>query len=241
MNKLTANLALKDLAFKKDIKRAANLSRFFQTGPGQYGEGDVFYGLTVPLTRSFVAKYKNLDFTEITKLLNSKVHEARFLALEILVEQFNKGDENIKKQVFNFYLKSTKRINNWDLVDTSAPYIVGKFLHNKPYAILTKLAKSKNLWEKRIAIVSTAFLISKDFFKPTLEISEMLLKDDHDLIHKAVGWMLREVGKRDLSVLKRFLDAHAKTMPRTALRYSIERMPEPQRKYYLHLKASSTK
>lgn len=233
MSKLSANLALKDLASKRNVKRAADLSRFFKTGKGEYGEGDVFYGLTVPLTRSFVAKYKGLDFVEITKLLNSKVHEARFLALEILVEQFNKGDEKTKKQVFNFYLKSTKRVNNWDLVDTSAPYIVGKFLHNKPYSILFKLAKSKNLWEKRIAIVSTAHLISKDFFKPTLEISELLLKDEHDLIHKAVGWMLREVGKRDLSVLKRFLKAHISDLPRTTLRYAIERFPEAERKKFL--------
>ncbi len=239
MNKLTANLALKDLASKKDLERAVNLSRFFKTGKGQYGEGDVFYGLTVPLTRSFVAKYKSLDFTEITKLLNSKVHEARFLALEILVEQFNKGDEKTKKNVYNFYLKSTKRVNNWDLVDTSAPYIVGKYLHNKPYGVLTKLAKSKNLWEKRIAIVATAYLIGKDFYKPTLEISEILLKDEHDLIHKAVGWMLREVGKRDLSVLKRFLNAHLLVLPRTTLRYAIERFPEAERKRYLTGKVSN--
>lgn len=224
---------------RREIKRLARVERakvsrlFFKTGPGQYGEGDVFVGLTVPQMRSISKKYLDLKFTNLQTLLDSKIHEERFISLTILSEQYSKSPDAVKKQIVNFYLKNSQKINNWDLVDTSAPYILGKYLLNKPKAILYKLASSNNLWEKRIAIVATQELIRNNQFADTLKISEILLKDTHDLIHKAVGWMLREVGKRDLKSELKFLDKFYLRMPRTALRYAIERFPSKLKAHYM--------
>lgn len=217
-----------------DAERALISQRFFKTGPGQYGEGDIFVGLTVPQMRLLAKKYHNLSLMDIEKLLRSKIHEERFLALVILVNQFKKADEKIQEQIYNFYLKHTKHINNWDLVDTSAAYIVGPFLQNKDKTILTKLAHSKNLWERRIALLSTFHYIKQGEADETFRIAELLLADKHDLIHKAVGWMLREVGKScGEKIQKEFLDKHYGAMPRTMLRYAIERFSDSEKKKYL--------
>ena len=215
-------------------QKAKDLSWFFKTGPGQYGEGDKFLGIVVPLQRNLVKLYwDTVTLNYIQQLLDSPYHEYRLTGLLILVKQY----PNNKKNVFDFYLKNTKNINNWDLVDLSSRDIVGAYcFEQKNYSILTKLSRSKDLWEKRTSIVSTAFYIKNLDFIPTLEISKTLLSDPHDLIHKAVGWMLREVGKRNQKPLIDFLDQHHSQMPRTALRYAIERLPESLRLYYLHLK-----
>jgi len=213
-----------------DPERAKHSLRFFRTGPGEYGEGDKFLGLTVPQCRQLVRKYKDLSLSDITELLHSEYHEERLIALLLLVHNFSKDSQKI----YDLYLKSTKYINNWDLVDLTAPRIVGEYLLDKPVDILFKLAKSKSLWERRIAILATFAFIYKGEPKPTLKIAEMLLHDKEDLIHKAVGWMLREVGKRcGQKPLTDFLNQHYKSMPRTMLRYSIERFPEKTRKEYL--------
>ncbi len=218
-------------------KRAIGASRYFKTGKGEYGEGDVFIGISVPDQRKICKKYTGLDLKDLTSLLHSKEHEFRTCALYILVEKFEK--ENIKKQIFNLYLKNTKWINNWDLVDGSAGYIVGEYLdgNKDKMKILTKLAKSKSLWEKRIAMISTLAYINKGRSKETIEIAKILINDPHDLIHKAIGWMLREIGKKvGEKELFKFLDKHAKTMPRTALRYAIERLSPQKKNYYMKLK-----
>lgn len=227
-------MTLSDL--KHDVRRLANpqkakiLARFFKTGPGQYGEGDIFLGLMVPQSRLISKKYQDLPLSDIQKLLNSKIHEERTIALAILVHQYPQNP----KQIYNFYLTNTKDINNWDLVDISAPKIVGEYLLDKPIDILFKLAKSKNLWERRIAIISTFAFIAKGNPQPTLKMSKMLLKDKEDLIHKAVGWALREVGKRcGKKVLTDFLGSHLKLLPRTSLRYAIEKFPPQLRLRYL--------
>lgn len=224
------------LTAHKDPIKAKLLSGFFKTAKGQYGEGDVFYGITVPQSRKIAKEFFTLAFDEIKKLLDSPVHESRLIALIILVHQFEKGTEIQKEKVYNFYLQNTKHINNWDLVDTSAHKIVGEYLLDKDMSILTTLAHSQNLWERRIAIVATAAFIRKNKFKPTFDIATILLHDKHDLIHKAVGWMLREVGKRDQVIEESFLDKYAQKMPRTMLRYAIEKFSPLKRKYYLHLK-----
>lgn len=217
-----------------DKERARHSLRFFKTGKGEYGEGDVFYGLTNPVCRNLVNKYKQVPLQEVQEILKSKIHEERLIALLILVEQFKKGDEIQKEKIYKLYLKNTKHINNWDLVDLSAHKIVGKYLLGKDTKILEKLARSKSLWERRISIISTFAFMSESDAKTTLEISKMLLHDNHDLIHKAVGWALREVGKRvSLEEEKRFLDKYAGTMPRTMLRYAIERFSDKDRKKYL--------
>ena len=216
-----------------DKKQAKILAGFFKTGPGEYGEGDIFLGIKVPVQRKIARGYENLSLIDLQKLLNSKIHEYRLIALLILISQYKKFDNQSKKKIVEFYLQNTKNINNWDLVDVSCPRILGDYLLNKPRKILYQLAKSKNLWEKRIAIISTlAFIVEKQF-DDTIKISEILLNDKHDLIHKAVGWMLREAGKRDEAVLIRFLNKHYRVMPRTTLRYAIERLSEKKRKYYL--------
>lgn len=218
-------------------ERAKASMWFFKTGKGQYGYGDVFIGITVPEQRKIAKQFfKILSLPQIAKLLSSKIHEERFIALEMLVMKFEAGTPKEQKGVYDLYLRSTKYINNWDLVDTSASYIVGQYLFNRPRGILKKLAKSKSLWEKRISIIATLYFISKNQFADTLAIAKILLKDDHDLIHKAIGWMLREVGKRDLQTEIKFLDEYATKMPRTTLRYAIERFPEKQRLYYLKKK-----
>lgn len=223
----------KELQKLKNPKKAKVLSRFFKTDKGEYGEGDIFLGITVPKQRQVAKKYIDLSLEELQKLLSGKTHEHRLTALLILVSKYERADGVLKKAIFNFYLRNAKNINNWDLVDLSAPNIIGDFLLNKDKLILYKLAKSKNLWEKRIAILATYAFIKNNQFNDALEISETLLKDSHDLIHKAVGWMLREVGKRNQELEEQFLKKHYQNMPRTMLRYAIERFSEEKRKLYL--------
>jgi len=245
---MTLNQLKKDLCKYATRKRATNFSRFFKTGKDEYGEGDRFLGISTPNSRSLAKKYKYLSLAEIQKLIRSEIHEERFIALLILIEQFKKVNQKDKEDIFKFYIKNTKYINNWDLVDISAHKIVGEYLLENPYCVtifkgqalkgsklLNHLAESKNLWERRIAIVSTAAFIIKGKFGETLEIAEILLNDRHDLIHKAVGWMLREVGKRSLETEEKFLEKHYKKMPRTMLRYAIEKFSENKRQYYLKL------
>ena len=223
----------KEISKQKNPKQAVILQRFFKTGKGEYGEGDVFYGIKVPVQRTIAKKFNDLSPDDLKELIKSKIHEERLIAAFILVDQYKKGDEKKKKIVFDFYLKNRKGINNWDLVDLSAPKIVGEHLLNNEKELLYKFARSKDLWEKRIAILSTQTFIREHFFEDTLNISEILLQDKHDLIHKAVGWMLREVGNRDIKTEEEFLHKHYKTMPRTMLRYAIEKFPEKKRKDYL--------
>ena len=231
---MNAVLAKKELHSHIKRGKAEALSRFFKTGRGEYGEGDVFLGVMVPETRTVAKSFKKLSHQEIKKLLNSKYHEERLLGILILVENFVVGTESEKEKIYKFYLKNIKRINNWDLVDLSAPKIVGGYLYKKDKKILYKFAKSKNLWERRVAILATFHFIYKNNFTETFKIAETLLNDGHDLIHKAVGWMLREVGKRiSVSELEEFLDKYAELMPRTMLRYAIERFPERLRKVYI--------
>lgn len=226
---------IKKIREKENPEKAKLLARFFKTGKGQYGEGDLFLGIVVPESRKIAVKYVDLPLKEIEKLLKNKYHEVRLTALLILVRRYRKTDSEIeKKNIYNFYLKNTKYINNWDLVDLSTSYIVGDYLVNKNKTILEKLARSNNLWERRIAIISTFRFIYKGEYQWTFKIVRILMKDKHDLIHKACGWMLREVGKKiSLSVLIEFLDHYGNEMPRTMLRYAIEHFPENQRKSYL--------
>lgn len=229
---------------KADINALANptkatlAQRFFRTGKGQYGEGDLFLGLTVPAQRRIAKQYRSLSHTHIDRLMRSKYHEHRLVALLILVDQFQRGEESTKRHITNAYLSYTKWINNWDLVDTSAYHILGAWIvdHNKDKTMLTTLAHSHDLWEKRIAIVATLALIRNGNTKETIRISKILLSDTHDLIHKAVGWMLREAGKKQPAILTHFLDAHAHKMPRTMLRYAIEKLPPQTRQYYMQKK-----
>ncbi len=217
----------------KNPAKAKHLSRFFKTGKGEYGEGDVFLGIVVPLQRQLSRKYQDLNLKDLQTLLFSKVHEYRLTALIILVLKFNKADEKEQKEIVDFYLKNTKKINNWDLVDLSCHHILGKYFFNKDRKIFYKLARSENLWEKRISVISTFDFIRNNQFEDSLKIAEILLHDKHDLIHKAVGWMLREVGKRDLKTEEEFLKKHYKKMPRMMLRYAIEKFPEEKRQWYL--------
>ena len=214
-------------------KRASVSLSFFKTGPGQYGEGDKFLGLSVPQMRQLAKKYRALDDDSALELLASPWHEERLVALLLFVDGHKRGDDKRRQQIHRAYLSNTRWINNWDLVDSSAEYVVGPHVEPDRLALLEKLAKSKNLWERRIAIVSTFYFIKRDEFRPTLRMATLLMDDSHDLIHKAVGWMLREVGKRDRKTLDAFLKKHYKTMPRTMLRYAIERHPETLRKKYL--------
>jgi len=206
---------------------------FFKTGKGEYGEGDKFAGLKVPVQRRIAKEFKNLTYSELKELLASKIHEERLIALIILVQKYAKSDESEKEKIFKFYISNRKGINNWDLVDLSAPKIVGVHLVNKDRQILFDFAKSKDLWERRIAILSTLPFIRMDDFYTTLQIADILIEDEHDLIQKAVGWMLREIGKKNLKVEEDFLKSRYKKMPRTMLRYSIEKFPESKRKKYL--------
>ena len=215
-------------------KDHAGVSRkFFKTGPGEYGEGDFFIGIKVPALRKLAKEYTDLSIKEIKATLQSRYHEQRLLALLVMVAQFTKGDRNKKKDIYSLYLKNTKFINNWDLVDTSAHYIVGPYLEDKSRKPLYELARSESIWERRIAMMSTFHYIRNNDFTDALKIAGILLQDPEDLIHKAVGWMLREIGKRRLEAEETFLKAHYKKMPRTMLRYAIEKFPEPKRKRYL--------
>jgi len=219
-----------DLIKQANPEKAKLLQGFFKTGKGHYGEGDIFLGITVPQSREIAKKYLSIELNELKQHLSSKFHEERLVSLLILVEKYKKED---KKQIFDFYLDNLKYINNWDLVDLTAPKIVGKYLINSSKEILYKLAKSSELWEKRVSIIATYEFIINNKFEDTFRISEILLNDSHDLIHKAVGWMLREIGKRSLEAEESFLKKHYKNMPRTMLRYAIERFPEEKRQRYL--------
>ncbi|PIS41813.1 MAG: DNA alkylation repair protein [Candidatus Kerfeldbacteria bacterium CG08_land_8_20_14_0_20_42_7] len=214
-------------------KRAQHSLYFFKTGKGEYGEGDKFLGLTISEQRSIAKKYQDLSLREIQKLLDSSYHEQRMVGLIILTLQFSKAATAQKNDIYSLYIKNTHNINNWDLVDVTAHIIIGQFLLERPRKQLYVFAQSNNLWEKRIAIISTYAFIRQGQFSDTLKIAKILLRDEHDLIHKAVGWMLREVGNRDKKAEKVFLDAYAYVMPRTMLRYAIEKFPEKERQKYL--------
>ena len=230
---------LSDLEQMHEAEVAKNLSWFFKTKPGEYGHGDVFVGIKVPQLRALARKYSALSITDIKKLASSKFHEYRFCALVILVKQFEKGKSQ-SQELFNLYMQlmDDGKINNWDLVDVSAPRM-GVYLLNKPDAekLLTRLAKHQDLWHQRLAVMFTAAFINRGDYQPTIKISKMLLNHPHDLIHKATGWMLREVGKKDIATLKTFLGDYGAVMPRTMLRYAIEKLPEAERKEYLAMKA----
>jgi 3-methyladenine DNA glycosylase AlkD len=216
-----------------DRERAKVNQRFFKTGKGEYAEGDVFVGLRVPEIRQLAREYQGLPLVEIIRLLHSPIHEARLLALLILVRAYRKGDAALQRKIFNLYLKNTRFINNWDLVDATAEHIVGPHLKERSRSPLLALAGSSLLWERRISIMATFHYIKCGEFAETLRIAERLLRDPEDLIHKAVGWMLREIGKRDRLTEEAFLKRHYKIMPRTMLRYATERFPETLRQRYL--------
>jgi len=220
-----------ELVSLKNPTQAQNLQRYFKTGPGEYGEGDIFLGIKVPVQRELVKKYKTLSLLELQPLLDSKIHEERLIALLILLEQYKKSEK--KEELVNFYLHNRRNINNWDLVDLSAPRILGDYFLNRDKNVLYQLISSKNLWDRRIAVLSTFMFIKEKRFADSLKMAEILLQDYEDLIHKAVGWMLREVGKKDGVVLEDFLNKHYQKMPRTMLRYAIEKLPEERRKFYL--------
>jgi len=207
--------------------------RFFKTGPGQYGEGDVFLGIKVPPVRALAKQHRDVELDTITTLLHSKYHEERLFALLLLMQFYERATDNERIAAFDLYLDNTSHINNWDLVDVSSPHIVGRHLVDRTRKVLHRMAKSSSLWERRIAIISTLYFIRDNDFDDTLSIAETLLHDEQDLMHKAVGWMLREVGKRDLEAEETFLLQHYHDMPRTMLRYAIERFPEKRRQQYL--------
>jgi 3-methyladenine DNA glycosylase AlkD len=228
---LTASEALDRLRDLGSPEAAAFAARYFKTGPGQYGEGDIFLGIRAPVLRKLAAEFRALPEGEVLSLLRSEFHEARLLALHILVA--SKGDEETKRRVYDLYLENTRFVNNWDLVDSSAREIVGGYLLDKDRGPLRDLARSESLWERRIAIIATHYFVARHDHAETIAISEMLLEDTHDLIHKATGWMLREVGKRDRATLDEFLKIHCRAMPRTMLRYAIERFSADVRQGYL--------
>lgn len=234
---MKASLALEELKGYGKKSRVSDLARFYKTGPGEYAEGDVFLGGTVPQTRTVAKNYKDLELVEVQKLFNSPFHEARLCAAIILNLQFKAAKSSpARKKIFEFYLKQVRaeRINNWDIVDVSAPWMGVYLLEiEDPMPLLIKFSKSKSLWQRRVSIILTFALIRAGDLAPTIIISEALLKDDEDLIHKAVGWMLRELGKKDVMLLRGFLKQHSHEMPRTMLRYSIERLPESERKRWL--------
>jgi len=214
-------------------ERARVHQRFFKTGRGEYGEGDRFLGIRVPHIRKLVRKFRGLSLADTEKLLHSRWHEERLFALLVMVDSFGRSRDELGESIYDLYMDSTRWINNWDLVDLSAPHIPGGWLNGRDRKPLHEFAGSNDLWKKRIAIISTHHFIRKNDFKDTLSISETLLKDDHDLIHKAVGWMLREIGKKDLETEEKFLRNHYMNMPRTMLRYAIEKFPEEKRQKYL--------
>ena len=234
---MNASLALEELKGYGKKSRVSDLARFYKTGPGEYAEGDLFLGGTVPQTRSVANSYKKLNLAEVQKLFNSPFHEARLCAAIILNLQFKatKSSEE-RKKIFDFYLKQVRaeRVNNWDIVDVSAPWMGVYLLEvDDPIPLLMKFSKSKSLWQRRVSIILTFALIRAGDLEPTLLISEALLQDKEDLIHKAVGWMLRELGKKDVMLLRSFLANHSHEMPRTMLRYAIEKLPESERKRWL--------
>jgi len=245
---MNSQTILQKLVAMGDPQRAIHSQRYFKTGEGQYGYGDVFLGIKVPEVRQLAAKYRGIwtvtgdlpdgtgaanPFETVVQLLYSEYHEARLLAVFLMVEGFRRGDEPLKERIFNLYIENTTQINNWDLVDSSAHKIVGPWLEHRDRSLLYRFAESPLLWERRIAVISTLHFINRDDFTNILALAEILLDDREDLMHKAVGWMLREVGKRDIAPLEDFLQKHVLRMPRTMLRYAIERLPEPRRKAWL--------
>jgi len=214
-------------------QRATHALRFFKTGPGEYGEGDRFLGITVPETRKVARRWKDLPLAGVRELLASNYHEIRLLALVILVERFRKTDAAERKQIYDLYLQHRQRVNNWDLVDTSAPAIVGGYLEDRSRRILYQWARKGKLWERRISVLATFHFIRNDDFTDALELARILVNDPEDLMHKAVGWMLREIGNRDRATEESFLKMHYRAMPRTMLRYAIEKFPESLRQRYL--------
>lgn len=219
----------------RDPEITEHSQRFFKTGPGEYGEGDQFLGIRVPKVRKIARKFTSLSLKESEHLLQSDWHEARLCALVILVNKAEKADDILLKKIFDLYQRNTRYVNNWDLVDSSAPYIVGRYLMDKDRDVLYHWAKSAYLWERRIAVISTFYFIRQEDYDETLTLAKHLLHDEHDLIHKAVGWMLREVGKRNEQLLKEFLDKYVAHMPRTMLRYAIEKFTESDRQLYLSM------
>lgn len=220
----------KEVLSLSDPEKALFLSRFFKTGKGEYAEGDTFLGIQVPVSRKIAKKYRYLDISELSQLLESPYHEMRLISLIILADQFIKGEGKAQKKIYELYCNKIRFINNWDLVDESAPKIPGRFLLVRDRAPLYDWVKSKNLWKRRISIMSTFAFIREGDYSDTLQLCEILLNDPEDLIHKATGWMLREIYKRNPSYVSQFLETHSKNMPRTMLRYAIEKHPEKERK-----------
>ncbi len=231
--RVTAGQMLRSLRAEADPSRVAVLQRFFRTQPGDYAEGDRFIGVTVPSVRRLARMFRDAQLGEVDALLHSPVHEARLLALFLMVQAFRTGDQRRQREIYTLYLSRTEFINNWDLVDSSAPQIVGAWLVDRDRAPLRRLARSQSLWERRIAMVATHYFIRQGDLESTFAVADMLLEDTHDLIHKAVGWMLREAGKRDGQAERRFLAPRHVRMPRTMLRYAIEKFPERERRTYL--------
>ena len=229
---MSAEIAAR-LRQRADSSRIAGLQRFFKTGPGDYAEGDVFIGVTVPRLRQVCRECRDTAIPDLVPLLGSAVHEERLLALLLLVEAFKRGTQEKKREIYRLYLGNTKFINNWDLVDSSAPHIVGGWLFTRSRSPLRRLARSSSLWERRIGIIATQFFIRRGDFEETFRIADLLLADRHDLIHKAVGWMLREVGNRSPNAERAWLETRYPRMPRTMLRYAIEKFPEAERRQYL--------
>jgi len=230
---VSANTITKELKSFGDVELARHAKRFFKTAKGEYGEGDKFLGIRVPVLRKLVTKYRKVELEEVELLLQSPFHEIRLFAALLLVKQFEAGDQTAQQNIYQLYQRNLKYINNWDIVDSSAMQIVGAWLWDKDRDYLYKLAKSQSLWERRVAIISTYYFIKKHDFDDTLQIATELLTDDHDLIHKAVGWMLREIGNRSMEGEENFLKVHYPLMPRTMLRYAIEKFPEDKRQAYL--------
>jgi 3-methyladenine DNA glycosylase AlkD len=235
---INASEIKKRLRKKVGAKKARDLSWFFKTGPGEYGEGDKFLGVVIPDIRSAINDCHDIDFKELSKLLSSPFHEERMAGALILVNNFTKADVAEREKIYKFYIKNIRRINNWDLVDLSAPTVVGGYLLKRSSKdarkVLTKLSNSKNMWERRIAILATFSFIKEGKFDESLRLAKKYLADKEDLMHKATGWMLREVGKRDQETEKKFLEKYAPTMPRTMLRYAIEKFSTAERKYFMN-------
>lgn len=223
----------RDIRAASDSERARGALRFFKTGPGEYAEGDVFAGIPVPECRRLARRYAALEEAAVKKLLASEIHEKRLIALLILVERYRTGDERTRQRVYDYYLRNLDRVNNWDLVDLTADKIVGAYLEDRPRGALARLAASRRLWDRRVAVVATLHFIRRGDFKDIFALSDRLMDDPHDLMHKAVGWMLREAGKRSERALVEHLRTRHERMPRTMLRYAIERFPEARRRAYL--------
>lgn len=231
---MTSEQALKELKQLANPEVAQHSQRFFKTGKGEYGEGDLFLGIRVPVVRKQVSKFKNLPLPEVINLLHSELHEVRLFALLVMVAQFARGEESVQTDIYQRYLDNTGFINNWDLVDSSAHKIVGPYLIDKDRTVLYQLAESESLWERRIAVIATFYFIAQGQFTDTLALCEKLVNDPEDLIHKATGWALREVGKRNIQAERTFLDKHASNMPRTMLRYAIEKFTKEERHHYMN-------